>query len=67
MVLADLRLGCGRCPFAGSALLLAIDLQPQVANQDRPHAGVGVQQDLQILVPQKRDLAAHVVEIGRAS
>src|ERR1019366_330301 len=34
----------------------------QVANQDGPHAGVAVQQDLQVLVSQEGDLAAHVVE-----
>src|ERR1017187_10632426 len=56
------RLVCQRRLFASSALLLAVDLQPQVANQDRPHAGIAVQQDLQVLVPQKGDLAAHVVE-----
>src|ERR1019366_4303543 len=58
----SLALCCRRHLFAAPALLLAVDLQAQGANQDRPHAGVAVQQDLQVLVSQKGDLAAHVVE-----
>ena len=60
--LRSLALCCRWRLFAGAALLLTIDLEPQVANQDGPHAGVAVQQDLQVLVSQEGDLAAHVVE-----
>src|ERR1039458_9006269 len=58
----SLALCCRRRLLADAALLLPIDLLAQVANQDGPHAGVAVQQDLQVLVSQEGDLAAHVVE-----
>jgi hypothetical protein len=51
----------GRWRWYGWAVLLVIELAAQVANEDGPHADVGVEQNLEILIPQEVDLALHIV------
>jgi len=41
-------------------LLRGLQLSAQISNQDRPHLRICSQQDLQILIVQEFDLAAHV-------
>ena len=45
-----------------AAALFPVELLPHVPDQDGPHAGVGAQQDLQILIVEELDLAAHVAQ-----
>jgi len=41
-------------------LLLKLYLPAQITDQNRPHLRIRTQQDLQILIAQKFDLAAHI-------
>ena len=41
-------------------LFLPRQLTSQIADQDRPHLRIRSQQDLQVLIVQKLDLAAHI-------
>ena len=41
--------------------LLFVQLAPEVADEDSPHADVGVKQDLKVLVTHEVDLSLHVI------